>query len=252
MSAKPISQAFALEVFERLKHLVPVGSKEDCWQYGGYISKQTGYGTIHAKAGNRWNKYHAHRLIYTALVGELPTNIVLDHTCRNRRCVNPNHLDPVTDRVNVRRGATIIARALAKTHCKNGHPFNAANTFMRGNHRRCRACNILYKLRSKQAAKGTLMPLSEAKPTDEHFQCLDTKRLEAIDAQISKLRDSSVDLRFENRTHCPKGHEYDQCNTYINKQGHRSCRACHRESERKRRERQKQQYERNRSMKEAA
>jgi HNH endonuclease len=83
----------------------------------------------------------AHRYAYELLVGPIPEGLQLDHLCRNRRCVNPDHLEPVTNRENVLRGTSIFAREAALTHCLRGHPFDEENTYLpaRGG-RQCRAC----------------------------------------------------------------------------------------------------------------
>jgi hypothetical protein len=84
----------------------------------------------------------AHRFAYTTLVGPIPDGLVVDHLCRNRACVAPDHLEPVTNRENLLRGVGPSAVAAAKTHCDKGHPFDEANTWTdkRGK-RRCRTCD---------------------------------------------------------------------------------------------------------------
>jgi hypothetical protein len=108
-----------------------------CWNWTA--STSSGYGQI--RLGPTFLK--AHRVSYELLVGPIPDGLTLDHLCRNRRCVNPAHLDPVPIAVNIRRGL-VGSWERAKTHCKNGHPFDEENTRLtldRGKrHRRCRAC----------------------------------------------------------------------------------------------------------------
>lgn len=86
----------------------------------------------------------AHRLVYTLLVGPIPAGLELDHTCGNRRCVRPDHLEPVTHAENVRRGrlgAVTAARQRAKTHCPYGHRYSPENTRVGSNgSRNCRTC----------------------------------------------------------------------------------------------------------------
>lgn len=85
--------------------------------------------------------YVAHRVVYELLVGPIPDGLELDHLCRNTHCVNPKHCEPVTPRVNVLRGETIVAENAAKTHCKRGHPLSGDNLFVRRDgRRRCRTC----------------------------------------------------------------------------------------------------------------
>lgn len=84
----------------------------------------------------------AHRVTYMAFVGEIPEGLELDHLCRNRSCVNPAHLEPVTHAENVRRGA------LTKVVCHRGHEMAGDNIGYRrtgspGIYRYCRACNAI-------------------------------------------------------------------------------------------------------------
>lgn len=107
-----------------------------CWLWTGAL-QPTGYGSMHLKGRSG----RAHRAAYEALVGPIPTNLTLDHLCRTRCCVNPDHLEPVTQRENVLRGAGPWATNKRKTHCKRGHAFDEANTHVDGNgYRKCRAC----------------------------------------------------------------------------------------------------------------
>lgn len=104
------------------------------WTASGF---STGYGQF--KHGGR--TLTAHRFAYTALVGPIPDGLVLDHLCRNKRCVTPDCLEPVTDQVNILRGTAPAASNAAQTHCLNGHPFDEANTRVtRAGKRQCRAC----------------------------------------------------------------------------------------------------------------
>ena len=109
-----------------------------CWLWRGYRSG-SGYGAINL---NR-RSHCAHRLAYTFLVGPIPDGLELDHLCRNRLCVNPAHLEPVTTRENVLRGNGPAAQHARKTHCVNGHPYDESNTYYEkgGRWRRCRACS---------------------------------------------------------------------------------------------------------------
>lgn len=72
-----------------------------CWNWQGSIHKRTGYGQY---SSPDTSERQAHRAIYERLRGPIPDGLELDHLCRNRSCVNPDHLDPVTREVNIRRG----------------------------------------------------------------------------------------------------------------------------------------------------
>lgn len=99
-----------------------VRQEGDCWLWTAYTTG--GYGRFRA---NRQN-WAAHRLAYEELVAPIPNGLVLDHLCRNRTCINPDHLDPVTPGVNVLRGETFVRTNAEKTHCINGHEYTPDNT----------------------------------------------------------------------------------------------------------------------------
>lgn len=84
----------------------------------------------------------AHRVAYQFFIGPVPAGACLDHLCRNRSCVNPLHLEPVSGSENTLRGGGPTAQNAARTQCINGHPFDESNTYTQGGRRRqCRTCN---------------------------------------------------------------------------------------------------------------
>lgn len=104
-----------------------------CWIFTG--SKPSGYGRI--AAGGRGNgPLQAHRVAYEIVVGKIPDGLVLDHLCRNPACVRPDHLEPVTNAENVRRGL----RGRLTTACPQGHAYTPENTYVYRGHRYCRRC----------------------------------------------------------------------------------------------------------------
>lgn len=114
--------------------------EDGCWLWTGY-TKPEGYGQ-YTTTGRR--KFRAHRLAYELVVGPIPDGLSLDHLCRVRNCVNPDHLQPVTTRENCRRGNTGLATGAknrAKTRCPHGHPYSPENTYHPpSGGRACRTC----------------------------------------------------------------------------------------------------------------
>jgi len=114
----------------------------NCWVWTGPISVR-GYG-IQKVGGREGKQYYAHRLSYEHHVGPIPEGLELDHLCRNRACINPKHLEPVTRSVNTKRGigpAMLGAINASKTHCKHGHPFSGDNVkYRKSGGRRCVTC----------------------------------------------------------------------------------------------------------------
>lgn len=116
-----------------------------CWEWQGWTNDQ-GYGYITLDG----RSVRAHRHFYEKHVGPIPKDMVLDHLCRNRVCVNPKHLEQVTSRENTLRGIGPAARRAAQTHCVSGHEFTTTNTHIRPNGtRRCRECDRLQKKRNR-------------------------------------------------------------------------------------------------------
>jgi len=115
-----------------------VEKTDTCWHWHGATHK--GYGRFYLSPTQR--SARAHRIAHELLIGPIPDGLVIDHLCRNRACVNPAHMELVTVGENNLRGVGDPAINAAKTHCKYGHPFNAANTIHRRtrNERECRAC----------------------------------------------------------------------------------------------------------------
>lgn len=132
--AKSLEQRF----WEKVNKDGPGG----CWLWTASFRNEQGYGQF----GVSGRTVVAHRMSYELMVGPIPDGLVLDHLCRVRRCVNPAHLRPVTDRENILApGALGITKAMAeKTHCANGHEFTPENTARQGpdgRYRRCKTCN---------------------------------------------------------------------------------------------------------------
>jgi hypothetical protein len=127
-----------------------------CWLWFGAVSNGYGYFSIDSK------RDLAHRVAYRLYNGSIPDGLELDHLCRMRCCVNPDHLEPVTRGENIRRGLTgetARQRQLMKTHCPQGHPFSGENLYISpSGGRACRICfrekGARYRARKRQERRA--------------------------------------------------------------------------------------------------
>jgi hypothetical protein len=120
-----------------------VDRTEECWLWqGSRLAQRGGYGLFGIKRQGQGRTLRAHRVAYEISVGPIPDGLDLDHLCRIPACVRPDHLEPVTRRVNTLRGKGPTARNAVKTRCANGHEFTPENTYVTrdGRHRACRTC----------------------------------------------------------------------------------------------------------------
>lgn len=124
--------------------LARVRKRQGCWLYQGYL-RPDGYG--YARHDNK--KVLLHRFVYEATKGSIPQGLVLDHLCRNRSCINPDHLEPVTHQTNILRGVGRAAEQARQTSCFRGHPFDEENTVRYGSNRRRRFCGTCQQLRRR-------------------------------------------------------------------------------------------------------
>ena len=127
--------AEAKPLLDRLEDKILID--DGCWEWDG-AKYGTGYGVVSWQKKNT----HAHRVVYELLVGPIPEGLELDHLCRNRGCVRPDHLEPVTHAENVRRAPFTAAHfQREKTHCPHGHEYTEENIYRtkRGG-RACKAC----------------------------------------------------------------------------------------------------------------
>lgn len=114
---------------------------DTCWLWTGCL-QSGGYGQVR-RDGYLW---YVHSYVYNLLIGPVPDGLELDHTCRVRNCVNPDHLEPVTHQVNIQRGIGVGQHNANKTHCSQGHPYSGENLYTNPNtgKRYCRTCRRNY------------------------------------------------------------------------------------------------------------
>lgn len=130
-----------------------------CWEWTGGANERDGsYGRIHHGSDQPKKRYLVHRLAYELLVGPIPAGMTLDHLCRNSRCVNPDHLEPVTLAENSSRG-------IKKVLCSKGHAFTTENTYWYHGRRVCRTCSNRrwreYHARKQAKEPGAAQPYPE-------------------------------------------------------------------------------------------
>lgn len=122
-----------------------IDTKTGCWNWEKSIGAN-GYGVKHIGR----TSITAHRYVYQQHVGQIPDGMELDHLCRNRRCVNPQHLEPVTHIENMMRCTPFAAKVMSNL-CKHGHALDGVRT-RSGGGRYCKTCVRLNKQRQRAAS----------------------------------------------------------------------------------------------------
>lgn len=167
--------------------IIKVGT---CWEWQAALDKD-GYGLFWFDSRQR----RAHRFSYENFVKKIPDGLVLDHLCRNVKCVNPEHLEVVTNRINIIRGRWKSNNLNTFTHCNRGHKFTDESSIRRKDGKKtCRICKDAY--------------------TSEYLLML--RRKNAANPKVRKIK-----------THCKRGHEFTKENTRVNTTNRRMCITCY-------------------------
>jgi hypothetical protein len=121
-----------------------------CWIWNGTVGKD-GYGVFSI---SRNVTRGAHRLSFLIAYGPIHNQLQIDHLCRVRLCVNPNHLEAVTSRVNTLRSYSVSAKNSQKTHCLKDHEFTEENTYIRVGEKKGRTCRECHRIRMQKRRHG--------------------------------------------------------------------------------------------------
>ena len=108
-----------------------------CWNWTATKSKR-GYGTFRIDD----KMIRVHRFSYELHKGKILNGLTIDHLCRNRSCVNPDHLEAVTIKKNTLRGIGPASQNVKKTHCPKGHKYSGSNLYVLNGTRYCKTCKL--------------------------------------------------------------------------------------------------------------
>ena len=133
-----------MNVIDKILSCVEPFNDKGCLLYLGHITEQ-GYGRIKIKD----KSYRVHRLIFEHFHGPLAVGLMPDHLCRVRHCIHPDHMEAVTNRVNLMRGVSPSAICARKTHCSKGHPYGEESSVTPNRSKARRICRICDRAQNK-------------------------------------------------------------------------------------------------------
>lgn len=144
-----------------------VNKTESCWLWTA-AHNGLGYGRIRI-GGRKGRLVYAHRLSYEIVNGPIPEGLVIDHLCRTPSCVNPSHLEAVSQKTNSQRGEAGEHMKIyngSKTHCPSGHPYDVVNTHHHGGRRHCRSCSRLRMAEKRASVRQTEREAEQSCPAE--------------------------------------------------------------------------------------
>ena len=176
------------KVIKRFWDKVDIKGKDECWEWKA-SDNGTGYGKFYLKGWQNSEFIYAHRVSYILYYGKIPKNYEIDHLCRNRICVNPQHLEAVLGKINILRGISCSAQNARKTHCIKGHLLSDENLYHlgEGEKRICKICRKENYEKSNKIRKKIYNQKDKCKLNDD--KVLDILKLNKNGVVIKEIQE---------------------------------------------------------------